>query len=281
MPESRSARSRRVRSRVVGVGAALLGVLTLSSCSSGVGLPDPVTKEAEGMFDLWRLFFWIGFAVAVIMYIVIFWSAIRYRHRKKSDRQASQFKENTPVEILLVVLPLLIVVGLMFPTYFVGDDVEAVADDPDLTVNVTAFQWNWRFQYAGTEVDITGSPEEIPTLVLPVDETVRIVLESVDVDHSFYIPSFLFKRDAIPGFTNVFDFEVTKAGMFQAQCAEYCGLRHADMLFDVESMSRPEFDAWLVDQEREAAEAPPLEPTDPSDLEPDPNFPSPTPEVSS
>ncbi len=226
----------------LGSGAAFL----LAGCGARIGVPNPATEQGGEILSLWQLMFWVGVAVGVLMYIAIFWSAIRYRKRKRSERQASQFKNNHVLEITLTIIPFIIVVLLMVPTVMTGEEVNKVSEEPDLTVNVTAFQWSWRFQYLGSDAVVTGTPDDIPTLALPVDESIRIVLDSVDVDHSFYIPEFLFKRDAIPGHTNIFDFNVDRAGKWTAQCAEFCGHSHAFMLFEVEAMERADFDRWVA-----------------------------------
>jgi cytochrome c oxidase subunit 2 len=94
-------------------------------------------------------------------------------------------------------------------------------------------------------------------MVVPVGEPIHIVLTSADVDHAFYVPQFLFKRDAIPGHPNEFDVTITDPGTYNGQCAEFCGIYHDRMLLSVQAVSRPEYDAWLAAQ---AAAAPSVGP---------------------
>jgi cytochrome c oxidase subunit 2 len=83
-------------------------------------------------------------------------------------------------------------------------------------------------------------------LVVPVDEPLRFTLRGVDVNHAFFVPRFLFKRDAIAGRDNVFEFTVDEAGTYRGQCAEFCGVGHSRMPFSVRAVPRPEFDSWLA-----------------------------------
>ncbi len=115
-----------------------------------------------------------------------------------------------------------------------------------VTVNVEAFRWQWRFDYEGSGVTVTGTRDAPAEMVVPVGEPVRVVLTSADVIHSFYVPAFLFKRDAIPGHPTEFDFTVDAPGGYGGQCAEFCGVYHDRMLLTVRAVTRPEFEAWLA-----------------------------------
>jgi cytochrome c oxidase subunit 2 len=128
--------------------------------------------------------------------------------------------------------------------------------DADVNLTVTAFQWSWRFTYEGTGAEVVGSPGTIPEMVVPVGEPVHVTLTSPDVIHSFYVPAFLFKRDATPGRPTEFQFTVDEAGTYHGQCAEFCGVGHAAMTLTVRAVPRPEYEAWLA-QTRTPAEAAP------------------------
>jgi cytochrome c oxidase subunit II len=117
---------------------------------------------------------------------------------------------------------------------------------PALTVDVTAFQWSWRFAYQDTPVTVVGGPANIPELLVPVGQPVRIKLITADVVHSFYVPQALFKRQAIPGITNEFDLTFDKVGLYHGQCTQFCGLAHADMVFRVRVVNQGEYRQWLA-----------------------------------
>jgi cytochrome c oxidase subunit II len=122
---------------------------------------------------------------------------------------------------------------------------------------VLAFQWSWRFDYQGQGVQVVGSPGNVPELVVPVGQPVRIRLRSADVVHSFYVPRTLFKRQAIPGRTTEFDLTFEKVGTYQGHCVQFCGLAHADMLFRVKVVSPGEFQSWLAQASRSGSPSQP------------------------
>ena len=114
--------------------------------------------------------------------------------------------------------------------------------NPPLTVDVTGFQWQWTFDYKDQGLSFTGQGKDGPEMVLPVGEDVHFRLHSNDVIHSFYVPGFFFKRDVVPGRTNEFDLTLDQTGTYTGQCAEFCGLGHADMRFTVQAVSPADFD---------------------------------------
>jgi len=177
----------------------------------------------------WYVFIAAGTFVGIFVYACIAWCLVAYRARPGIAPQ--RFGTNAPLEILYAVVPLLIVGGLFGITYAVEMPIDHVAGSPN-RIAVTAFQWSWRFAYPGG-FSTSGTPENPPSLYLPVGKTTEIELRSGDVTHSFWVPAFLFKRDAIPGMTNVFDLTPTRTGAFPARCAQFCGLEHANMAFVV------------------------------------------------
>jgi len=118
-------------------------------------------------------------------------------------------------------------------------------------VAVTAFQWQWRFEYVDDAVTVREPDDEHPpVLVLPTDSIVEFRLESRDVIHSFWVPGFLTKRDLIPVRPETLQVTVTgPPGTYPAARAEFCGLDHATMRFDLRVMAPDEFEAWLDEQQ--------------------------------
>jgi cytochrome c oxidase subunit 2 len=249
----------RKRIRALG-GLVLVGgcVLPLAGCGSDLGLPDPATDRADHVFDLWRVFVFAGIAVGCVVLVLVLWTVLRYRARP--GRQARRVEGSPILTSIYILTPLAIVIVLSVLTVRTDSDVLDVRDNPDVTVHVSAFDWSWQFEYEGDGVRVIGTPDEPPTLVLPVDRRIRVKLDAVDVIHSFYVPAFLFKRDAIPGRKTEFEFTVKRSGRFRGHCAEFCGLDHARMLFYVEAVPAGEFDVWLANQ-RSGASPPPATPT--------------------
>ncbi len=206
-------------------------------------LLHPASVQARLLSGDWTIFFVASLGVATIMFALILIPAIVWR-RRPGDGLPPQFNKNPRWSIIYIGVPLLLVAALFVPSYIRTKQVDALAPSPALTVDVTAFRWSWRFAYPGTGITIVGTPRTIPTLVLPVGKTTQINLTSIDVDHSFWVPAFLFKRDALPGYENHFDLTPTKIGDFRGLCSQFCGIDHAYMLFRVRVISNTAFARW-------------------------------------
>ncbi len=204
---------------------------------------------------MWVAFFWAGVGVAIVVYGLIAWCVLRYRRRPTDDRFPPQFRRNNRMEVVYTATPILMVIALFFISYAAERHVETIARQQQVVVNVTGFRWSWRFEYPQLGVSVIGAVDKPPEFVLPVDATTRLNVASVDVDHSFWVPGFLFKRDAIPGLQNVFDWTPTKVGTYRGECGEFCGLNHATMSFTVKIVTQPEFDRWVRAHRRLALRA--------------------------
>lgn len=181
------------------------------------------------------------------MWGLILWSVFRYKRR--SDELPKQTLFNIPMEIAYTTVPLVIVAVLFIVSMRATEQVVDRVENPDLTVDVTGFQWQWRFEYPDQGVIVVGETDRPAELVVPVGATVRVNLTSTDVIHAFWLPEFMVKKDAIPHRVNEFDMNVTRAGTFDSgRCVEYCGLNHDDMRFTVRAVPQSEFDAWAAEQ---------------------------------
>jgi cytochrome c oxidase subunit 2 len=242
----------------------LLGVLTLTGCQVPnnefwrFGWPEGITDRSVYMRELWT-----GSVIAALIVGFLVWGLILYavvRYRKRGDELPKQTAYNLPLEIVYTILPFLIIAGLFFYTVVVENKVLEKSADPNTTIAVNAFKWNWQFVYSdskgpdGLPVNTVGSTEEIPVLVLPVDRSIRFEVASADVIHSFWVPEFLFKLDVIPGNANgrdnVFELTVQKEGAYVGRCAELCGTYHAFMNFEVRAVSGSDYDRYIAARER-------------------------------
>lgn len=233
------------------VVAALAGAVLLGGCSSRLGVPDPGTQQGERVLELWRVLFWSAAGVGVLVVALILWSVLRYRARGGDGGLPKQVEGHLPLEVVYTALPLVLAGVLFGVSQWTSVRTDDLAERPDVTVDVTGFQWQWRFDYRGEDVSVVGQPASVPELVLPVGRTVRLNLRTADVIHSFFVPGFLVKRDLIPGVRNEIDLRPTRPGRYQGHCAEFCGLDHARMNFDVRVVPADEFAAWLDERRGE------------------------------
>jgi cytochrome c oxidase subunit 2 len=228
--------------------AVTVAVVVLTGCTDA-GLPEPVTEQGEQTRDLWRVFVVIAACIGALVYGLIVYVIVRYRRRQGTpDRPPDQRQVIVSLEALYTAIPLAIVGLLLGLSVRTERDVTDLVEDPDLTVHIVGFQWQWQFTYVDEDITVTGTPGETPELVLPIDSTVRFDLESADVVHSFWVPKFLTKMDLIPGVENSIDVRVTEAGTWPGVCSEFCGLEHWRMTFTVRALPAEEFSAWVDEQ---------------------------------
>lgn len=213
-------------------------------------------------------------AVCVIVGIIVFGAMgyTIYAHRRSRNPVPATFHENTKLEIVWTAIPTLILLTLAVPATTALIDIEDNSE-AGLTILITASQWKWHYQYVEADIgffsnlttptELINSSDPKPDtyildvdnpLVLPTNIKVRFLLTSDDVIHSWWVPDFAVKQDAIPGFINEAWTFVEEPGLFRGQCTELCGMNHAYMPVVVEVLPEEEFSSWLDDQ-RIAAEA--------------------------
>jgi cytochrome c oxidase subunit 2 len=203
-----------------------------------------VAASTREDFDrLFHLYLAIGIAVAAIVLAAVAFAVIRYRDRE--GRVASKRSQANALELGFAALITIIVAFLVFRTF----STEAKEDDSatrPVRIDVTAFQWGWRFAYPGQGVSVIGTSNDPPAFAVPGDRPVSFALRSADVIHAFWIPSERFMRDAIPGRVNRFDLSFETPGGEEGLCSEFCGLRHSGMRFDVWVLSEESYERWLA-----------------------------------
>jgi cytochrome c oxidase subunit II len=248
---ARSTGSRRVR-RAVLVGGLLAGASVLLSGCSPADIPrmldisTPVTKEGQRIYDLWQGSWVAAWAVGALTWGLILWAVVAYRRR--APQAPAQTRYNLPIEAMYTILPLIVIAVLFGYTARDQTELLKVSAKPQNTVNVVAFRWSWTFNYVDENTYDVGTPAgPLPTLYLPVGETVKFELTSPDVIHSFWVPAFLFKMDVIPGKTNQFELTPTKLGTYSGKCAELCGVDHSRMLFVVKVVTPEEFASHMAE----------------------------------
>lgn len=233
--------------------AALVGTLVLSSCElPRFGAPEAASDEGGAVLGLWQGFFLAAIVVTLFVWVPLAFVLLKYRRQKGDDRVPSQRAYNIPLEVLYTAVPVLIVVALFFFSVRAQEKVTAVAAEPVAQVEVIGFQWGWQFRYQGEGFTVDAPPGEKPQLVLPIDVASNLELVSNDVNHSFWVPNFLSKRDLIPGVDNEITVTPSRLGTYEGRCAEFCGLDHWRMGFTVRVVTMDDYRAWAADQRSSA-----------------------------
>jgi len=254
---------RTFRASVASVAA--ISTLFLAGCSQeelgrAILMPMPasssdVTNHTDVITDLWNISWAVLWIVGLIAWGLMFWAIVVYRRRKGDEHLPAQMRYNNPIEVLFTVVPLILVIGFFAFTAESMREIEA-PNDPEVKIEVIGKQWSWDFNYIQANVYDSGIQsqykagktdnfKDLPTLYLPVNKRVEIVLNSRDVSHSFYVVEFLYKKDLLPGKTNHVYFTPTKIGTYVGKCAELCGEYHSMMLFNVKVVSQSDYDKHM------------------------------------
>lgn len=229
----------------------------------------PATLIAQDQHWLHSFMLVVCLVIFVAVFGVMFYAIVK--HRKSVGHQAQELPEPLWVELGWTLVPLLIVVGMALPATKVLVAQKDTAN-ADLTIKVTGMQWKWGYDYLKGEgegiafvstLDVahramsnSGAPNAVDNyllkvdhpLVVPVGKKVRIITTATDVIHSFMVPAFGIKQDAIPGFVRDTWFRAEKTGDFYGQCAELCGKEHAYMPVHVRVLSTEDYSAWVARQ---------------------------------
>jgi cytochrome c oxidase subunit 2 len=254
--------------------SVLIGKLAIAAedFREGINMPIGITEISRSTYDLHMLITIICALIGVVVYGVLIWSLIKYRKSKGS--KSADFHENTTIEIVWTVIPILILVSMAIPSTGVLRQVYD-SSDSDLDIMITGYQWRWQYSYlddegeqvsffsnlATTDEQIAGLDEKSENylievdqpLVIPVDTKVRFLLTANDVIHSWWVPEFAVKKDAIPGFINESWVIAEETGTFRGQCTELCGQEHGFMPVVVEVVEKEEFEAWYSERQEQAA----------------------------
>lgn len=229
--------------------AVAAGTLLAGCGVPSFGMPGSTTKQGARTYTLWQALFVTAIVVGAGVWGLIIWSVLRYR-RRSDEETPNQRPYNIRMEVLYTVVPVVMVIAIFVATVGVQRANSQLTSRPDVTVEVRGFQWQWQFVYPEDHITVTGDSVNghPPKLVLPVDQKVRLRLVAEDVDHSFWVPRFLSKRDLIPGVRNEIEVDPTRPGHYVGRCAEFCGLDHWRMNFEVDVVSRAEYRRWLLAQ---------------------------------
>ncbi len=267
----------RVRLNAIGVGlAAALAPLVAPKAQAdlvgaphqaGIGLLPATSPIADDIFWLHNdILLPVTGAICLLVLVLIVY--ILWRFNETSHPVPSRRTHNSLLEFAWTVLPALILVVIAVPSFRLLAK-QLIIPPPDLVVKVTASQWHWNYGYPKSQGGFAfdslyvedkdlkpGQPRVITAdypMVVPVGKVVEVDVTSQDVIHSFSVPSFGIKIDAIPGRLNKTWFKADQVGMFYGQCSNICGIDHAFMPINVRVVSEPDYQAWLVQAKKEFA----------------------------
>ncbi len=240
-----------------------------AALAQALDMREGVTEVSQRVQSLHHLSLGVCIVVGIVVFGAMFYTM--YSHRRSRHPTPAKFHESTPVEIIWTIIPTLILVGMAIPATITLIDIEDNSD-PDLTVLVTASQWKWHYQYVEADIGFfsnLSTPQDAINnlvdkdenyilevdnpLVIPTNQKVRFLMTSGDVIHSWWVPDFAVKQDAIPGFINEAWTRVDVPGIYRGQCTELCGMNHAYMPVVVEVLPEEEFLTWIEDQRVAAA----------------------------
>jgi len=269
-------------SSATALGAAAAGAP--ASAASGWGdlnMPRGVTEISRKIYDLHMTIFWVCVAIGVLVFGAMIWSLIAYRKSRGAVADVT-LVHNTKVEFIWTVVPVFILIAMAVPAARTLVEIEDTSKT-ELTIKVTGFQWGWQYDYlddgvvyyshldrksdAARELLSGIDPNTVEhyllnvdhPFVVPVDTKVRLLVTGADVIHSWWVPAFGVKKDAIPGFVNEawFKIDADKPGLYRGQCAELCGRDHGFMPIVIDVRSPQDFQQWLKAQEDAAKPATP------------------------
>jgi cytochrome c oxidase subunit 2 len=253
------------------VRRALLGLLPVSAARAdwALNMPVGVTDISIEIYDLHMMVMGVCAVIGVITFGLMIYAMVN--HRKSKGFEPAQFSHSTKAEVIWIIVPTLIIIGLAIPS---AKTLVKIEDnrDTEMTIKITGYQWKWHYAYLGENVNYYSSlarssnaarrldsgidPYDVENyllevdrpLVVPIDTKIRYLLTSNDVVHAWWVPEFAVKKDAIPGFINEGWFKINDPGTYRGQCAELCGKDHGFMPIVVEALPKDEYSAWLAEQ---------------------------------
>jgi len=254
--------------------AWLLGLSGTAQAAWQWNFQTPVTHVAAEIDRLHVEMMWIILGIFVVVFGVMFYSI--YAHRKSVGHKAEHFHENTTVEIIWTVIPFFILIAMAWPATKAILEIRDTTS-PDITIKATGYQWEWGYDYLKGEGEGIGFISALSTpqdqilgkdakgehyllevdnpLVVPVRKKIRVLTTANDVIHSWWVPAFGVKQDAIVGFVRDTWFRADKIGTYRGQCAELCGKDHGFMPIVVDVVSAEDYSKWVGAQRQKLAAA--------------------------
>jgi cytochrome c oxidase subunit 2 len=220
-------------------------------------LQAAATPMMEKMSTFHDYLLWVIFGIAGFVFLLLTYVCIRFN--KKNNPVSSQTSHNTPLEILWTVIPIIALITISVPSmrilYFIDK-----SQDTEMTLKITGHQWYWEYEYPQDphlrfdsyiikDQDLKPDQKRLlevdNEVVLPINKNIKLLITSADVIHSWAVPSFGIKTDAVPGRVNETWVKINAPGKYYGQCSELCGVGHAFMPIAIRAVTEEEYNAWL------------------------------------
>jgi cytochrome c oxidase subunit 2 len=227
--------------QLVAIGV-VIGVITALVAVLFQWLPASASEEFDRIQAIYWFATWMSVVIFAIVAAVVIYSVWKWRVPPDDDAEGPPIHGHTGLEIAWTAVPAILVIALGIVSAVVMSENGQARDDA-LEVRATGQQFAWKFEYPELGEFSTGE------LVLPVNQQARFTMEAVDVIHSFWVPNFGQKMDAVPGIETTINVTPTKTGEFAVVCAELCGRGHATMRAKARVVTQAEFDAWIEEQD--------------------------------
>ena len=233
-----------------------------------LNMREGVTQVSRDVFELHMLIFYICVAIGAVVFSVMFYSLFRYT--KKRNPNPSTFHESTKLEVAWTIIPFLVLIAMAVPA---SKTLTEIYDDEEgeINIQVVGYQWKWEYKYLEDDINffsnLSTDQDEIYNLVpkgenyllevdepliIPVDTRVRFLITANDVIHSWWVPDFAIKQDAIPGFINTAWTRAEETGIYRGNCTELCGKNHGFMPVVVKVVEKDEYNDWVLAKKEEA-----------------------------
>ena len=252
------------------IALAMAGNVSAESATRQLNMPQGVTEVSQAAYDIHMIMMWICTVIGVAVFGFMFY--VMYAHRKSRGAVAANFHENHVVELIWTIVPALILIVMAIPATSALLKVYDT-ENADIDIKVTGYQWKWQYEYIGEGVkymsELRTSQDEIygrapkgehylrevtEPLVIPTGKKVRFLITGNDVIHSWWVPDFGVKRDAVPGLFTAAWAKTDQPGTYVGECTKLCGIGHAFMPVVVEVKEEADYNEWLAGKKAEAAE---------------------------
>ena len=213
-------------------------------------LPEGASTYAGDIDHIFRMIYYITAAIFILVTVLMVWFLVKYRYKAGDGRRATYTHGNTILELTWTIAPTIVFVGIFFYSKATWSDIKVTIPPHDVEVRVLGKQFAWEVHYPGPDGQFNTTDDKMldGELHVPVNKVVRVILRGQEVIHSFFVPAFRIKQDALPGRDIITWFNATKPGRYDMPCAELCGPGHSGMKGWVTVHADADYQTWVQQQ---------------------------------